>query len=196
MGNVAVFASGSGTNFQAIADRLKDSSHNLALLVCDRKKAFAINRAEALGIPVKYVSYVKNTREEIERELIAALEQANISLIALAGYMRLFTPLFVEHFNGKMINIHPALLPKYPGTRGIEDSYESGDEELGISIHYVDQGMDTGPLILQKKIRRQPNETLESVAQRIHSLEHQWYPDVILELLDRDAADAANRHKI
>ncbi len=136
-----------------------------------------------MGIPVLNVSYLRNSREEVEKKLISVLKEEEIDLIVLAGYMRLLTPLFVSAFKGRIINIHPALLPKYPGTHGIEESFASGDRELGITIHYVDEGMDTGPVICQKSFLRNPSDTLESTAERIHGLEHQWYPDVILDLL-------------
>ena len=185
MAKIAVFASGSGTNFQAIADRLKNTDHDIALLVCDRKKAYANSRAREIDIPVLNVSYVRESREEIESRLIGILLEKNIDLIVLAGYMRMLTPVLIEAFPNKIINIHPALLPKYPGTRGIEESFASEDRELGITIHYVDHGMDTGPVICQKSFLRNSDETLESVEERIHGLEHRWYPDVILDLLDQ-----------
>ncbi|MBN2509859.1 MAG: phosphoribosylglycinamide formyltransferase [Spirochaetales bacterium] len=185
MGSIAVFASGGGSNFEAIARRLEGTQHSIALLVCDRKAAYVHERAKALHIPVVSVSYVRNTREEVEHRLIEIIDTAGVDFIVLAGFMRLLTPLFVERFSGKIVNIHPALLPKYPGTRGIEESWESGDEKVGITIHYVDKGMDTGPVILQKEINRIPGESLEAMADRIHCLEHTWYPDVIFELLER-----------
>jgi phosphoribosylglycinamide formyltransferase-1 len=99
--------------------------------------------------------------------------------------MRLLTPTFLASFQGPIINLHPSLLPKYPGTRGIEESFRSGDPELGISIIRVDTGVDTGPVLLQRSFLREPGETLERVEERIHALEHRWFPQVVLEMLDQ-----------
>lgn len=185
MGNVAVFASGSGSNFQAIADALKESPHRLVLLVCDRKKAYVRQRAQAAGIPVEDINYSRgDTREDAERELLERLKPRSIDLIVLAGFMRLLSPLLVDAYKDRIINIHPSLLPKYPGTHGIEESYCSGDRELGITIHRVDYGLDTGPVIRQGKIPRIDGESLEDFEARIHALEHRLYPEVILDILE------------
>ncbi len=98
--------------------------------------------------------------------------------------MRILTPFFVEKYKGKLVNIHPALLPKYPGAHGIEESYASKDRELGITIHYVDSGVDTGPVILQKSFTRDMSETIEEIEKKIHKLEYDFYPEVIEKLLD------------
>jgi len=119
------------------------------------------------------------------------LERRRVDLVALAGFMRLLTPWFLDAFKGPVINIHPSLLPKYPGTHGIEESYASGDRELGITIMRVDAGVDTGPVILQKSFQREDGETLDAVEERIHALEHEWYPRVIVSMLDAVDAGAA-----
>jgi len=185
VGNLAVFASGSGSNFQAIAEALNNSSHRLALLVCDRKKAYVRQRAQAAGIPVENIEYRRGKpREDTERELLTRLKPYSIDLIALAGYMRLLSPVLVDAYKDRIINIHPSLLPKYPGTHGIEESYYSEDRELGITIHRVDYGLDTGPVIRQGKIPRIEGESLEGFEARIHALEHRLYPEVILNILE------------
>ena len=184
MAGIAVFASGRGSNFQAIGEAMAGSEHRIELLVCDRKKALVNQLARNMGVPVRNVSYLRNSREEVEGELEKLLKEQGVELIVLAGYMRLLGRGFIDAFPGRIINIHPSLLPRYPGTRGIEESYDSGDPELGITIHYVDYGMDTGPMILQKRILRREDESLESVKERIHGLEHRWYPEVILDLLN------------
>lgn len=184
MANLAVFASGSGSNFQVIAEAVLKSSHSVACLICDKKKAYAAVRAQNFGIPCYFVSYKGKKREEAEEEIIEILKKHDIQLVALAGYMRLLSPVLVDFLPNKIINIHPALLPKFPGTHGIEESYNSGDKELGISIHRVDYGMDTGPIIIQKSFIRSGEESLEEIEEKIHALEHQWYPQVVLDLLD------------
>lgn len=186
MGKIAVFASGSGSNFQVIAEAIAATDHSIDCLICDRKNARAIERAMQLDIPVKYISYYKRSKEDAEQEILHYLANRNISLIVLAGYMRLLTPLLIDAYKNKIINIHPSLLPKYPGTTAIETSFNSGDLKLGITIHRVDYGMDTGPVILQKSFTRTQDESLEEVETKIHQLEHKHYPQVILNLLNNE----------
>ncbi len=185
MGKIAVFASGNGSNFQAFIDAFKTTEHIISVLVCDRQKAYARTRAAEAGIPVEDLRYTKNTdRQELEKELLRRLEPYQPELIVLAGFMRLLTPVLIDAFPGRIINIHPSLLPKYPGTHGIEESYASGDAELGVTVHRVDYGLDTGPVIQQGKIRRIEGESLEAFEERIHALEHRLYPEVILGILE------------
>ena len=106
-------------------------------------------------------------------------------MIVLAGFMKLLSPEMTKKYDGKIINIHPALLPKYPGTHGIEESFASSDTELGVTVHYVDSGMDTGKVIRQKSFVRSGSESLEEIETRIHDCEHEIYPQVVIELLDR-----------
>ena len=185
MANLAIFASGKGTNFDSIARAaMKSEHHSLRCLVCNRTKAYVVERAKALSVPIISVSYGERERNEVEEEILTELSELNIDIIALAGYMKLLTPRFVDAYSGRILNIHPALLPKYPGTHGIEESYESDDEELGITIHLVDYGTDTGPILLQKSFKRTKEETLDEIAERIHKMEHLYYPEVIIGLLD------------
>ncbi len=184
MAGLAVLASGSGSNFEAIAGQLKKSAHKVVCLICDRKDAYAFTRAEKYGIPSYFVGYKNRTRGEAETEIASILTAHNTDLIALAGFMRLLTPELIDRFPGRIINIHPSLLPKYPGTHGIIESFESEDRELGITIHRVDYGLDTGPVIVQKSFTRGGNETLEQIEKKIHELEHQSYPAVLLDILD------------
>lgn len=189
MANVVVMASGGGSNFQALAEALDPTSHNLAGLICDRKEAFCFNRAEQLNIPRRYVSYAGRSREEAEEEILSQFADWKGDLLVLAGFMRLLTPRLIEALPGRIINIHPSLLPKYPGTHGIEESFDSGDPEMGITIHYVDHGTDTGPVIRQERIQRRNDETLTEVEARIHALEHEFYPKTVIEFLDAITGD-------
>ncbi len=186
MARLAVFASGRGSNFVAIAHGLRAAGrHRLELLLCDRKDAPAFQRAAELGVPAAHVSYRGRPRSEAEREMLVHLRRAGVQMVALAGFMRLLSPDFLRSFAGPIVNLHPSLLPKHPGTRGIEESYRAGDKELGISIIRVDEGVDTGPILLQKAFPRDPGDTLAQVEERIHALEHVWFPRVVLEMLDR-----------
>ena len=184
MARLAVFTSGNGSNFQAIAEYIQKTEHTVACMICDRKNAYSFKRAEDLGIKSYYISYYKRNREEDEKEIMTVLEKEKVDLVSLAGFMRLLTPVLLEAYRSRIINIHPALLPKYPGTHGIEESYNSGDRELGVTIHYVDEGMDTGPVILQKSFTRRGEETIEEIGKKIHKIEHTYYPEVIERLLD------------
>lgn len=185
MGKIVVLASGSGSNFQAIADAFSESSHEVAALIYDRKAAYAKERADKLGIEAHYVGYFKREREDAEKDMIDIIQKIDPDYIVLAGFMRLFTPLFVDSFKNKIVNIHPSLLPEYPGTDGIGDTYKSGDAQGGITIHFVDQGMDTGPVIEQHSIPRIEGESLDDFGNRIHALEHAKYPNAIISLLDQ-----------
>jgi phosphoribosylglycinamide formyltransferase-1 len=181
---LAVFASGGGTNFQAIAEALRSTPHTLACLIADKKDAYALTRAEKLGVASHIISYAGKSREAAEEEMLAILAPQKIDYIALAGFMRLLTPRLIDAYPSRIINIHPALLPKYPGAHGIRESYDSGDRELGITIHYVDYGLDSGPIILQQSFTRNGTESIEEIESRIHELEHTWYPKVMIGLLD------------
>lgn len=185
MGSLAVLASGNGSNFEALARGLAAAGrHKVSRLICDRKAAYAFERAAALGIPSSYVGYKDRPREEAEADISAILEAEGCDLIALAGYMRIFTPAFSRRWRGMIINIHPSLLPRHPGARGIEDSWASGDRDLGITIHWVEEGLDSGPIILQRSFPRSEAASLEDAEERIHALEHRWYPTVANTLLD------------
>ncbi|QEN03605.1 phosphoribosylglycinamide formyltransferase [Thiospirochaeta perfilievii] len=184
MSNLAILASGSGSNFQAISEVIKKSHHNVSCLICDRKSAFVMERAKKLGIKVFYVTYYNRDKSEAEKEIDSILNSQKVDLVALAGFMRILSPLFTNKWKNRVINIHPSLLPKYPGSHGIEDSFNSGDIELGVTIHYVDQGMDTGPIIYQESFTRCDGETLESAEEKIHRLEHRVYPQILIKKLD------------
>ena len=185
MSNLAVFVSGNGSNFQAIARAVANTEHSLKFMLCNRKTAFAMKRAEQLGIKKYFIDYSKRPRQDVESEILQLLKLHKIDLIALAGFMKILTSFIVSKYQNRIINIHPSLLPKYPGTRGIEESYNSGDRELGITIHFVDTGVDTGEIILQKSFVRSGSETIEVIEKHIHTLEHLYYPEVVLSLLDK-----------
>jgi phosphoribosylglycinamide formyltransferase-1 len=183
--SLAVFASGRGSNFVALAERLRGAPHHrLAVLVCDVPGAPVLDRARELGIPARLVPCRGRTRAAAEAEMLEVLREQRADVVALAGFMRLLTPYFLSRFAGPVLNLHPSLLPKYPGTRGIEESFRSGDRELGISVIRVDEGVDTGPVLLQRSFTRSGAESLEEIERRIHDLEHAWFPTAVLQALD------------
>ncbi|GAC92269.1 phosphoribosylglycinamide formyltransferase [Anoxybacillus flavithermus NBRC 109594] len=186
MKRIAIFASGSGTNFQAIVDAVKkgDIQAEVALLVCDRPQAKVIERAMGEHVPI-FVFNPKQyeTKQQFEREILQQLQQKEIDLVVLAGYMRLIGPTLLQAYPNRIVNIHPSLLPAFPGKDAIGQAYRYGVKVTGVTVHYVDEGMDTGPIIAQRALYIDDGEPLESVERRIHEIEHVLYPQVIQQLL-------------
>jgi phosphoribosylglycinamide formyltransferase 1 len=186
MAKLAVFASGTGSNFVAIAAALKAAHrHSIEFVLCDVPRAAVLDRAKELGVPTVLMPYAPGQpREMVEKKMVRHLERRGVDLVALAGFMKLLTPWFLNAFKGPVLNLHPSLLPKHAGAHGIQESYGSGDPELGISVIRVNEGVDTGPVLLQKSFPRVAGETLAQVEARIHALEHEWFPRVIVQMLD------------
>ncbi len=183
MAKIAVLASGSGSNFEAATLALRAGGrHRVALLACDKPGAFALERAERLGVPTRIVSYKGKTREAAESELIGAIQDSGAALVVLAGFMRILSADFVQRFRDRMINIHPSLLPAYPGVHSIERAFAAGEKTLGVTVHFVDEGMDSGPIIEQVRVPREA--TLAETEAAIHRAEHELYPRIITALLD------------
>jgi len=186
MKNIAIFASGSGSNFQAIVDAVesKGIQANIGLMVCDKPGAYVIERAEKHSIP-SFVFAARDyaSKQEYEREILKELRNRGIELIILAGYMRLIGETLLKAFPKKIVNIHPSLLPQFPGKDAIGQALEAGVQETGVTIHYVDEGMDTGPIIAQQAISVAADETEESLQKKIHALEHVLYPKTIKTII-------------
>lgn len=186
---VAIFASGSGSNFEAIAksDELRNLGLEIELLVCDQPKAHVLKRAEKYQIPV-FVNQLADypDRSTYEQAIIDKLKPLKIEYILLAGYMKVVTPTLLAAYPNHIINIHPSLLPKFSGLEAIERAFKAGDEVTGVTIHYIDEGVDTGPIIKQCKVVRLRNDTEASLEARIHQTEHQMYRQVILDLLNKN----------
>ena len=180
--NIAIFASGNGSNFQAIADAVKSGGikANIALLVCDNPKAFVLERAKKAAVKAFLIErkYFK-TKAEYEDRIIAALKEEKIELIALAGYMRMVGPGLLKIYKNRIINIHPALLPSFKGTDGIADALAYGVEFTGPTVHFVDEKMDNGPIIMQAAVKVAKDDTKETLAKKIHVQEHRIYPEVV-----------------
>lgn len=186
MKNIAIFASGSGSNFQAIVDaaHAREISANISLLVCDRPGAYVVERARTAEIPT-YVFNPKDyqSKADFEQEIALLLQNRNIDLIVLAGYMRLIGPTLLRQYEGRIVNIHPSLLPDFPGKDAIGQALSAGVKWTGVTIHYVDEGMDTGPIIVQERVRIDEDETKESLQWKIQSVEHKLYPSILQMLL-------------
>jgi len=181
--NIAIFASGSGSNFQAIAEEMKAGNipgAEIALLVCDNPEAYALERAKGLGVPVFVIERKEfASRSEYEKKIIEELEKNSVELIVLAGYMRLVGSDILGKYKNKVLNIHPALLPSFKGTEGIKDAFEYGAKITGPTVHFVDEEVDHGPIILQATVEITETDTLDSLAEKIHKEEHRIYPEAI-----------------
>ena len=176
---IAVFASGFGSNLQALIDYNKDHGLNgeIALVFSNNKDAFALERAKESRIKSVFLDpsdYV--TRGEFDEKIIKLLEEEKIDLVVLAGYMFLVSPIFVRKFKNRILNIHPALLPSFKGTHGIRDAYEYGVKVTGVTVHFVDEGLDSGPIVIQRTVDIDQDETIEELEEKIHRVEHEIYP--------------------
>jgi len=180
--NIAVFASGNGTNLQAIIDAIKKGviKARLALVVSNNPDAHALTRAKNAGLETFVLDHKKfSSREEYDKEIIKELEKRNTELVVLAGFMRLLSPYFIKKYRRKIMNIHPSLLPVFKGTHGIRDAFNTGVDKTGVTVHFVDEELDHGPIIMQKEVRIEKTDTLETLEEKIHKVEHQLYPEAI-----------------
>lgn len=180
--NIAIFVSGSGTNLQAIIDAVSSGKikASIGLVVSDKKDAYALKRARNSNIDTFVLDpKVFKTREDYDKEVIKELKKKNIDLIILAGFMRLLSSYFVKEYENKIFNIHPSLLPLFKGTHGIKDAFEAGAKETGVTVHFVDEELDHGPIVLQESLKIEKNDTINSLEERIHKLEHKLYPKAI-----------------
>jgi phosphoribosylglycinamide formyltransferase 1 len=185
MRQIAIFASGSGSNFQALVDAVQGGTlkANIKLLVCDQPGAFVIQRAQSAGIPV-FVFRAKDyeNKQAFEQEILNELAHLGVDFIVLAGYMRLIGPTLLESFGGRIVNIHPSLLPSFPGKDAIGQAIDGGVKITGVTIHYVDAGMDTGEIIAQEIVRVTTGETKQSLQDKIQHVEHHLYPTTLNHL--------------
>lgn len=180
---IAVLASGSGTNLQTLINKLHNdptSNIEIAVVISDRKKAYALTRAKQAGIPNKVVKAQDYESRIVFDEAISILiEDYSVELIVLAGYMKLFQAPFVRKYKNKIINIHPSILPAFPGATPVADSLSYGVKLTGVTVHFVDENVDTGPIIAQRVVPVYDTDTEDELHQRIQVEEHDLYPKVI-----------------
>ncbi len=180
---IAVLASGSGTNLQNLIVQLhrdKKCHIEIAVVISDRKNAYALQRAKRAGIPQEIIrSQDFKNRTEFDAAIAQKIQDYDIDLIVLAGYMKLFQPPFVRQFQNKIINIHPSLLPAFPGAHAIADTLAYGVKVSGVTVHFVDEGVDTGPIIAQAAVPVYEDDDEETLHHRIQIEEHKLYPQVI-----------------
>lgn len=182
----AIFASGNGSNFESIVEHVKNQliSGELVCLFTDQESAYVIERAKKHHIPYYVFPKTKElSKAEYEAHILNFLKAEEIELIILAGYMRIIGSTLLKAYPNRILNLHPSLLPNFPGKQGIYDAFHSEVMETGITIHLVDNGIDTGPIIFQKSLERNEEETLEELEKRIHSLEYMHYPKIIADFI-------------
>jgi len=181
--NIAILASGRGTNFEAIVKAVKKEKipeAEIKLLITDKEDAFVRKRAKRFKIKDIFVDPKKfKSREDFDRFVVKILKKEKIELVVLAGFMRILSRYFVKQFKNKILNIHPALLPAFKGKDAIKRAYSYGVKVTGVTIHFVDEKVDHGPIIIQKALEIKKGESLEELEERIHRLEHKLYPYVI-----------------
>lgn len=189
MKNIAVFASGTGSNFVAIheAIRNKELDANITLLVSDRPKSKAVTSAESFGLETfTFLPKQYESKSDYEKEIRDELTYRNVELIVLAGYMRLIGDVLLDAFEGRIINIHPSLLPNYKGKDAVGQAMADGAIETGVTVHYVDAGMDTGQIIDQVALDISNMTTRDEIETEIHKIEHKLYKKVIKQLLEEN----------
>jgi phosphoribosylglycinamide formyltransferase-1 len=173
---VGVLVSGRGSNLQALLDAAADPAYPAVItrVVANVPGAYALERAAAAGVPTAVVPSKGRPREAFEAELLATL--GDVAWVCLAGFMRVLTPTFLDVFPGRVLNIHPALLPAFPGTHGARQALDYGAVQAGATVHLVDAGVDTGPILAQGSVAVREDDTEETLAARILDLEHRLYP--------------------
>jgi len=174
---IGVLVSGFGSNLQALID----AGLPITAVGSNRKDAYALNRARDAGIPTAtFALDCHESREERDLVMATWLEEHGVELVVLAGYMHLLTRPFLGRFPGRIVNVHPSLLPAFPGAHPIEDALAAGVETTGVTVHLVDDGIDTGPILVQEQVPVEPRETLED---RLHAVEHRLLPETVAELI-------------
>lgn len=180
--SIVVLVSGNGSNLQAIIDDISEHKINakISAVIANQESAYALTRAENAGIPALYIDHKSfASREEYDAKMASCIDEFKPNLIVLAGFMRILTPSFVEHFQGRMLNIHPSLLPKYKGLHTHQRAIDAGDKEHGASVHFVTPELDGGPVVLQSKVPVFEQQDEQELADRVQQQERQMYPLVI-----------------
>jgi phosphoribosylglycinamide formyltransferase-1 len=184
---IGVLLSGRGSNFEALADsvaagRIPDAE--IAIVISNRENAPGIEKALARGIPAQVIPSRGLEREAYDKLVIAALEEKKVDLVCLAGYMRLLSPAFVAAYRGRILNIHPSLLPAFPGLESQRQAIEHGAKFSGCTVHFVDENLDAGPIILQAAVPIRDDDTPETLSERVLKEEHRIYTEAVRIVLE------------
>lgn len=185
--NLGILVSGRGSNLQAIIDAIRDLrlDARVALVISNRPEAQGLTRARDAGIEtlvLRHQAYA--SREDFDRAMVDALRARHVALVCLAGFMRLLSPAFIEAFAGRVLNVHPALLPAFPGLDAQRQALEHGARISGATVHFVDAGLDSGPIVAQAAVPVRDDDTVDTLAARILIEEHRIYPETIQRVLD------------
>lgn len=188
MKRIVFLVSGNGSNMENLIKRMRTGEIQAepVLVISNRPEVKALERASLLRVPACVIDHKDfKTREEFDSELARVIDSTAADYICLAGFMRILTPGFVEKYPKKLINIHPSYLPAFPGANAIRDAYIAKVRETGVTVHYVDSGLDSGPIILQKRVPIYIGENLEAVEERIHHAEYEIYPEALKLVLSK-----------
>lgn len=183
--DLGVLVSGNGSNLQAILDAIANGTLDarVRLVLSNQAQAFALERAKKAHLPTLVVSHKDHdSREAFDQVLVEALRRHGAEWIVLAGFMRILTPTFLNAFRGRVLNIHPALLPSFPGVHAIRQALEHGVKVTGCTVHWVEEGVDTGPIIAQRAVPVLPGDSEDSLAERMHRAEHELYVQALTDL--------------
>jgi phosphoribosylglycinamide formyltransferase-1 len=184
---LGVLISGRGSNLKAIIDAItaRQLDAAIAIVISNRANAPGLDHAIAAGIETLVLSHAAySTREDYDRALVGELNQRDVAVVCLAGFMRLLSPVFVDAFPNRILNIHPSLLPKYPGLHPQQQALDDGAVESGATVHFVNNDLDAGPIVLQQSVPVLRGDTVDSLAARILEVEHQLYPRAIAQVLN------------
>ena len=182
---LAVFISGTGTNMVAIHNAIKDGALDatIELIVSSNDYAKGIDYARNEGLDLLVFTPADyDDPEAVDARIVEALEEHDIEYVAMAGYMRKVTPVLLDAFPNRVVNLHPALLPKHRGAHAIQDAFEAGDEVTGITIHFANEEYDKGPIIFQHEVPVLLDDTIDDLETRIHAAEHEYYPQVLQQI--------------
>ncbi len=185
---IVVLISGSGSNLQAIIDACKcgEIDGNVVAVISNKANAYGLTRATDAGIETAVLDHKQYpSREQYDADLAEVIESFDPDLVVLAGFMRILTAPFVQKYCGKMLNIHPSLLPKYQGLNTHQRAIEAGDKEHGVSVHFVTEELDGGPVVLQARVRIDATDNAQTLAQKVHQQEHLIYPKVVQWFAER-----------
>ena len=186
MKSVGVLISGRGTNLQALIDAAAGGrlGGRIAVVISNVETASGLERARQAGIPALFRDHRGRTREDFDAELLALLREHAVDLVCLAGYMRLLSPAFIREFAGRILNVHPSLLPAFPGLEAQRQAWEHGVKVSGATVHFVDEGLDSGPIVLQEAVAVQSTDSPDVLAARILEAEHRIYPRAVRAILE------------
>ena len=187
MKNLGILLSGRGSNFEAIARNVQTGQipARIAVVISNRSDAPGLRRARAMSLNAAYIPSQGKEREAYDREIVAALQEAQVDLVCLAGFMRILSPGFVLSLHGRLVNIHPSLLPAFPGLHAQRQALDHGAKVAGVTVHFVDDGVDTGPIIAQASVPVRDDDTEASLSARILVEEHRLYPEVVRLFAER-----------